>query len=277
MASRLASSDASSFAATVPTLGSPSWHLVVMRVPSGRTPWKAARDDRFARAVHRGGVDEVDAGRDGFVDGGDGFLFGRCAPSLPETTSTERQATDVRTVRAEEVCIARLVPRLRAIDQGHGPARPALPFLTHTSGSCDSSPGDRVQLAWGPEDEAFRAELIAFLDAHTPDEARRRLRLPGRRRRRPRARPAVDARLAGDALRPRLDDPRLPARARRPELHAGADADLPRDAGEPAHPAVGPLPRLRDRRAEPARVRQRRAEARWRRPRSAATRSGASA
>ena len=40
---------------------------------------------------------------------------------------------------------------------------------------------------------------------------------------------------------------------------------------------VGPLPRLRDRRAEPARVRQRRAEARWRPPRSAATRSGASA
>jgi alkylation response protein AidB-like acyl-CoA dehydrogenase len=27
-----------------------------------------------------------------------------------------------------------------------------------------------VQLAWGPEDEAFRAELIAFLDARTPPE-----------------------------------------------------------------------------------------------------------
>jgi alkylation response protein AidB-like acyl-CoA dehydrogenase len=29
-----------------------------------------------------------------------------------------------------------------------------------------------VQLAWGPEDEAFRAELVAFLDEHTPAEAR---------------------------------------------------------------------------------------------------------
>jgi alkylation response protein AidB-like acyl-CoA dehydrogenase len=27
-----------------------------------------------------------------------------------------------------------------------------------------------VQLAWGPEDEAFRADLIAFLDEHTPPE-----------------------------------------------------------------------------------------------------------
>ena len=28
-----------------------------------------------------------------------------------------------------------------------------------------------MQIAWGPEEEAFRAELLAFLDAHTPDEA----------------------------------------------------------------------------------------------------------
>jgi alkylation response protein AidB-like acyl-CoA dehydrogenase len=28
-----------------------------------------------------------------------------------------------------------------------------------------------VQLAWGPEDEAFRADLVEFLDAHTPIEA----------------------------------------------------------------------------------------------------------
>jgi alkylation response protein AidB-like acyl-CoA dehydrogenase len=27
-----------------------------------------------------------------------------------------------------------------------------------------------LQLAWGPEDEAFRADLLAFLDAHTPEE-----------------------------------------------------------------------------------------------------------
>ena len=29
-----------------------------------------------------------------------------------------------------------------------------------------------MQLAWGPEDEAFRADLVAFLDAHTPEEVR---------------------------------------------------------------------------------------------------------
>jgi alkylation response protein AidB-like acyl-CoA dehydrogenase len=29
-----------------------------------------------------------------------------------------------------------------------------------------------VKLAWGPEDEAFRAELLAFLDEHTPPELR---------------------------------------------------------------------------------------------------------
>ena len=28
-----------------------------------------------------------------------------------------------------------------------------------------------MQLAWGPEDEAFRADLVQFLDAHTPKEA----------------------------------------------------------------------------------------------------------
>ena len=28
-----------------------------------------------------------------------------------------------------------------------------------------------MQIAWGPEEEAFRAELLAFLDAHTPEEA----------------------------------------------------------------------------------------------------------
>ena len=29
-----------------------------------------------------------------------------------------------------------------------------------------------MQLAWSPEDEAFRTELIAFLDAHTPEQMR---------------------------------------------------------------------------------------------------------
>ena len=28
-----------------------------------------------------------------------------------------------------------------------------------------------MKLAWSPDDEAFRAELVAFLDANTPPEA----------------------------------------------------------------------------------------------------------
>ena len=71
----------------------------------------------------------------------------------------------------------------------------------------------------------------------------------------------MGARLAGHPLRPRLDDPRVPARAGRSELHAGADARLPRGDGEPRDPALAPLPRVRDRRAEPPRVRRRRPEA----------------
>ena len=34
-----------------------------------------------------------------------------------------------------------------------------------------------VHLAWGPEDEAFRAELVAFLDEHAPPETRIAARL----------------------------------------------------------------------------------------------------
>ena len=99
-----------------------------------------------------------------------------------------------------------------------------------------------MQLAWSPEDEAFRAELIAFLDEHTPAEMRRGYDFQGVGDE-ARARAAVDARLAGDPVRPRLDDPRLPARARRPELHTGADAHLPRDARRAAGCcAVGHFP-----------------------------------
>ena len=130
--------------------------------------------------------------------------------------------------------------------QSYGPARvDPRPCSSATVPDADvrcRRTGEGVQLAWGPEDEAFRAELVAFLDAHTARERARRLRLPGRRRRRARARPAVDARLAGDALRPRLDDPRLPARARRPELHTGADAHLSRDARGRRIPRSGHFP-----------------------------------
>ena len=43
--------------------------------------------------------------------------------------------------------------------------------------------------------------------------------------------PRLGAGLAGHAVRPRLDDPGLPTRARRPQRHAGPDAHLPRGDG----------------------------------------------
>ena len=136
----------------------------------------------------------------------------------------------------------------------------------------------RVKLAWGEEDEAFRAELLAFLDAHTPPElGGSGYDFQGDVADERRARPAVDARLAGDALRPRLDDPRLPARARRPQLHAGADAHLPRDAREPPAsraPVTSPATRSSRRACSSSATTSRR---RSRPRRSAATRSGASA
>ena len=116
-----------------------------------------------------------------------------------------------------------------------------------------------MRMSFGPDDEAFRAELNAFLDAHTPPEAQDGADFMGEYSG-DEIVPAVAAAMAGDAVRPWLDDPGLPARARRPELHTGPDADLPRDDGRSPHPALGPLPRLRDRDAQPARIRQRRAE-----------------
>ena len=78
-----------------------------------------------------------------------------------------------------------------------------------------------MQLSFGPRDRGLprRAHRL-------PRRAPRRRRRAGLRLRRGRPvrgavatarhRPRLGARLAGDALRPRLDDPRLPARARRP-------------------------------------------------------------
>ena len=135
-----------------------------------------------------------------------------------------------------------------------------------------------VHLAWG--DEELRSATSSSRSSTSTRRPRRSPRLRLRRTAAPTSDaeiiPAVGARVAGDALRPRLDDPGLPTRARRPERHAGADARVPRGDGAPAHPALAALPRLRDRRPEPARVRQRRAAARSCPPRSAATRSGAS-
>ena len=134
-----------------------------------------------------------------------------------------------------------------------------------------------MQLAWGPEDEAFRAELIAFLDAHTPAEMRGGYDFQATSR--------DEHELVPQWLRDwqaTLFDhgwmipgypPELGGRNCTPVqtliyLETLASRRIPRSR---------PLPRLRDRRAEPARVRQRRAEGSWRPPRSAATRSGASA
>ena len=135
-----------------------------------------------------------------------------------------------------------------------------------------------VQLAWGPEEEAFRAELVEFLDEHVPHEADAGFDYADSGERDDSDLiPAVVARVAGDAVRPRVDDPRrtLPSSA------AGTARRCRRSSTSrrwrAAAPSVDALPRVRDRRAEPARVRQRRADARSCRPRSAATRSGASA
>ncbi len=120
-----------------------------------------------------------------------------------------------------------------------------------------------MKLAWNEADEAFRDELVAFLDANTPEEMAKGFDFQG------------DAELDGEReLVPQFmrdwqatlfDNgwmvPGLSARARRPELHAGTNPDLSRDAGQAPAAAVESLPRLRDRRAEPARVRQRRTEA----------------
>src|SRR5207245_2660460 len=46
-----------------------------------------------------------------------------------------------------------------------GRARPALQGRRHRG-----SPLRSVRLAWGPEEEAFRAELDVFLDTHAPKE-----------------------------------------------------------------------------------------------------------
>ena len=74
---------------------------------------------------------------------------------------------------------------------------------------------------------------IAFLDEHAPPRgASSASTTPTPARPSDdRDHPRVGARLAGHAVRPRLDDPGLPTRARRPERHAGPDARLPRGDG----------------------------------------------
>ena len=65
-----------------------------MRTPAGSAPPNAGRDHGLARAVHRRGVDEVDAGVERGVHGGDRLVLGRLAPDLTEPAPAERQAAD---------------------------------------------------------------------------------------------------------------------------------------------------------------------------------------
>ena len=135
-----------------------------------------------------------------------------------------------------------------------------------------------MQLAWGPEDEAFRADLVD---------------LPRRAHAAPKLRGGFDFQATSATTHELVPQWMRDWQATLFD-HGWMIPGYPPELGgrnctpvqtliyletlvEPAHPAVGPLPRLRDRRAEPARVRQRRAAASWCRARSAATRSGASA
>ena len=92
MASRLASSDSSSFAAAVPALGVAELTLGGDANTGGQHASQRRGDDRFAGPVHRGGVDQVDAGTQRGMDGRDGFLLARRSPPQPESTPTEGQA-----------------------------------------------------------------------------------------------------------------------------------------------------------------------------------------
>ena len=188
----------------------------------------------------------------------------------PLTEVERRQAVDARLRRR------RCATRSSAQSDG------AVPPFFFASPSRPSRRMQRYEAGADPADEAFRAELLAFLDEHAPAEVAARSRLARRRRRRDADgdddHPAVGARLAGDAVRPRLDDPRLPARARRPQRHARRrrsstwrswpSGGIPRSLHFGGYAIVAP---------SPARVRQRRAARRWRRRRSAATPCGASA
>ena len=136
--------------------------------------------------------------------------------------------------------------------------------------------GAVVHLAWGPDDEAFRAELLAFLDEHAP---------PKTRTRRDFARVGEGEEIIPDWARDwqaTLFDHGWMIPGYPPEL-GGRNATPVQtlvyleELAAAGHPALAPLPRLRDRRAEPARVRHDRNSGRSRRPRSGATRSGASA
>ncbi len=123
--------------------------------------------------------------------------------------------------------------------------------------SCSPSRTDAtVHLAWGPEEEAFRAELVAFLDEHAPPEARVRRDFAD-----------TDGGPARDLIpqwardwQATLFDHGWMIPGYPPELGGRNCTPVQtlvylEEMASARHAAVGPLPRLRDRRAEPARVR----------------------
>ena len=65
-----------------------------------------------------------------------------------------------------------------------------------------------MKLAWSPDDEAFRAELVEFLDANTPPEAAGGYDFFGETSDGVDIIPQWLRDVAGHAVRQRLDDPR---------------------------------------------------------------------
>ena len=165
----------------------------------------------------------------------------------PLTEVTQRQALDDRRrSTASRDALVRASPT---------PAIP--PFLLESP----ARPTRPVHLAWGDEERGLprRARRVPRRARARPRPGRRTSPTVGADEATARHHPAVGARLAGHAVRPRLDDPGYP-----PEL-GGRNATPVQtlvyleEMATRRIPRVAALPRLRDRRAEPARVRQRRA------------------
>ena len=147
----------------------------------------------------------------------------RCRSSQGWRPITEATADEV-------VDASRASPPSRdaAVRQG----RPGRPAVHASSPSARAEPACSSGLGPGGRGVPRRARRV-------PRRARaarggRRARLRRRRRRRRGCIPDWARDVAGDAVRPRLDDPGLPARARRPERTPVQTLDLPRGDGDAA-------------------------------------------
>src|SRR5262249_6134075 len=152
--------------ATLPRGGSPSWHLVVMRTPGGSAP-PYATAMTSSHAPYIGAVS---------------------IRSIPASIAAWSVATASSTVVSPHPHPSPPPPRVRRLTDANGPSGAVRMRPSSSAGPasraapCATVPDTSVrfeglavvgstglQIAWGPEEEAFRAELIAFLDAHTPD------------------------------------------------------------------------------------------------------------